>query len=98
MDTETLLNNAKQLLLKANSLDPEVRTALLDTMTSLLTCFTSPRSHGVFVWTEDEETLRVHGVNASHLDVLVLLRTAHDSFLDSFQQDAATAAQNGEVH
>jgi hypothetical protein len=98
MDTETLLNNAKQLLLKADGLDPEVRVALLDTMTSLLTCFTSPRCHGAFVWTEDEETLRVHGVNASHLDVLVLLRTAHDSFLDSFQQDAATAAQNGEVH
>jgi len=98
MDTETLLNNAKQLLLKANGLDPEVRTALLDTMTSLLTCVTSPRCHGVFVWTEDESTLRMHGVNATHLDVLVLLRTAHDSFLESFQQDAATATQNGEVH
>jgi hypothetical protein len=98
MDTETLLNNTKQLLVKADSLDADTRVEFLRVFSAVLTCFTSPRSHGVFVWTENEETLRVHGVNATHLDTLVLLRTAHDSFLDSFQQEATTATQNGEVH
>lgn len=98
MHNEALLEVTKQLLAKADSLDEENKEELLHTLNALLTCVTGPRCHGVFVWTENEETLRVHGINATHLDVLVLLRTAHDSFLEAVQQNEVLTGQSGEVH
>jgi len=98
MDFNDLLKDTQRLLEVAGTLDQDHQAAILRSVRALLFCATTQKAHGAFIWVDGDSLLCIDGINATHLDVLVLLRTAHDSFLESFQQDAATATQNGEVH
>ena len=59
-------------------------------------CFLNPKNHGVLLLVENEDTLKVSGINASLHEVGHIIGSAADMFISNLE--ANEAHRKGETH
>lgn len=93
---ETLLGEVQRTIASMNELDISDKFEFVKAVAMLATCFTNRKNHAVLLMIENEDTLKVMGVNASSWDAALITANAADMFVSA--KLAAELNRKGETH